>query len=86
MENDIAVIVSKITVTFPSVTLNLSYCRLLIMVPACARLAVSVASLHPSLVIFELIETICHCHLSSSSVKLCLVAGKFFFLLSEVWS
>ena len=45
MEDDVAALVSKIT--FASVaTLNLPYCRLLIMVPACARLVVSVASLH----------------------------------------
>jgi hypothetical protein len=43
------------------------------MVPECARLAVSVASLHPSLHHFELIETF-----------ICLVAGNNFFI-SEVW-
>ena len=68
MEDNIEAIVSKATFAPLAVTLNLSFCRLLTMVLACARLAVSIASPHPGSHHFGLMETI-----------ICLVAGNIFF-------
>ena len=66
MDDDIAALVSKKPLITASIPLNRSYVRLLIMVRACARPAVSVASLH-SYHYVDLIETI---HLVSGNLSL----------------